>query len=79
MRLLKVKFCLSTSFLLKATAAIPFSVTAFKASVFFGSTLKDCEKRLMSSKLKRFSKRGLPTELFNARSSGSGFRFECPH
>ncbi len=53
-RLLKVKFCLSTSFLLNATAAIPFSVTAFKASMFPGFLLNDRQKRLISSRLKLF-------------------------
>jgi amino acid permease len=56
-RLLKVKFRLSTSFLLKATAAMPFFVTAFNASVFFESLLNDREKPRKSSMRKHFSKR----------------------
>jgi hypothetical protein len=42
---------------------MPFSVTAFKASMFFGSLLKDREKRLKSSILKRFSN-SLPLNVY---------------
>jgi hypothetical protein len=45
---------------------MPFSVTAFKASMFFGSLLKDREKRLKSSILKRFSKSFLPKVYFHS-------------